>query len=595
MISGYGQGLNEFLKNFDIQGGSRDLKKLYSRYREEDKFIISAKALGFFYSDIFFVENIKKHYSIFEYHWVKWLILHILFQYSRGNLRTDLESLERDISFWFPQEDKPFDPKEFIKKVPGLIEGNPELFSLSNSPFKIIKNSIYINRIEKYEKKFLALLDERLRYKSNGLNADLSSYSGDRLEAIKKALKYNFLIISGGPGTGKTTTVISIIRALKEGGVKSILLGAPTGRAAKRVTESIHSGLGEGEELESEAYTLHKLLGYTPGKVKPRYHRERPLPADAVIIDEASMVDIHMMYRLFDALKPTTKLILVGDKNQLPSVEAGALLGDFLYRSNEEEHLMYNNVVMLKTFYRSNKRIIELATRVIDGDVKGTLELLGEGLNERAHYDLPDFDSFISDIKRNFREGCKPFRSPVSNYKNHLEDIDNYFTLFSSFTLLTPSRKGLWGTTSINKRMRHEYGGSYQPFYHGEPIMITRNDYINRLFNGDRGIVFKFSNGMYAFFKDATGYRVISVSKLVDYETSYAGTVHKSQGSEFDQVAIVIPEGSDKLLTREILYTALTRAKNRILLYGNEAEIIKSVEEKIVRSSGIREFLIPRE
>ncbi len=175
-----------------------------------------------------------------------------------------------------------------------------------------------------------------------------------------------------------------------------------------------------------------------------------------------------------------------------------------------------------------------------------------------------------------------------------LHDIESFFKLFESFTVLTPSKKGLYGTYSLNNMIKRQFNPGYKPFYHGEPIMITSNDYINGLFNGDRGVVFSFLNGLYAFFKESSGYKVLSISKIVDYETSYIGTVHKSQGSEFDSVSIVIPEGSEKLLTREILYTALTRARESVTLYSMDEEIKTAVKRSIVRHSGIREFLIDK-
>lgn len=603
MIKEYGSATKSFLKNRDYKNASDDLKSLYNKSKNWDRFLVISESLGFSYSQIYFVKNLFKFYSVKNSEMLQWLLLHVLYQYDMGHLRTSLDSISEDILMWYSIDNPPFDIEEFISSINELVEENSEIFGDSGTPFIIKDNSIYINRIEKYEKSFLQLLSERLNFKScnvydldmikENLESQLAyPLEGDRLSAINKAVTNNFLIVSGGPGTGKTTTVISIIRALTKIGLKHILLAAPTGRAAKRVTESINSQLNEMEDINTEAYTLHKLLGIFPNSSKSRFNKDRKLPCDAVIIDEASMVDIHMMYRLFDALEPKTKLILVGDKDQLPSVEAGALLGDFLYNSECNNHKMNDLIVILKNFYRSNKVIIDLATLVINGDITGVLEYLSDEKKEISYSVIPPFETLINIIKTQYHIKNKPFQAGITEYKSVKDDIDKIFGIYKSFTVLTPSRKGLYGTYSLNNQLRIQFSTDNREFYHGQPIMITRNDYINKLFNGDRGVVLEFNSSLYGFFEDRNDYKIVSITKLVDYETSYVGTVHKSQGSEFNKAMIIIPEGSERLLTREILYTALTRAKDKVILYSNEEEIRKAVSKKIVRHSGIREFLI---
>ncbi len=577
MSDGIGTALRDFLKNRDITSASSDLKKVYSKSKKWDNFIFDAKSAGFKWSQIYFVKEIFELYSITENTNLKWLILHVMYQYELGNLRTSIKDIHIDIYEWFDTEKPPFVIEDFLMSIDTLILDHPTLFGNGNEPFLLINDYIYINRIKKYETRFLELLSRRLDFVE-------SENTGD--DTISKALSSNFLIISGGPGTGKTTTILSIIKAFQTKGIKNIMLAAPTGRAAKRMVESFT------EEMGVEAFTLHKLLGINPNSDKPRYNSERLIPADAVVVDEASMVDIHMMYRLFDALSPNTKLILVGDKDQLPSVEAGALLGDFLYNSEESNHKMNGKIVILNRSYRSTKGILDVAKCVINGDIQNSLKLMSEG-SEVILKKILGIDQVLEEVVKEYSRCIKKsFKLSVLDYKNCLNDINEYFDQFSSFTLLTPTKKGLYGTYSLNSKISKVFNRKNTLFYHGQPIMITKNDYINGLYNGDRGVIFGFLNGLYAFFREQKEFKIISISKLSDFETSYAGTVHKSQGSEFEKVAIVIPQGTEKLLTREILYTAITRGKKHVTIYSDIKEIEMAISRKIKRESGIREFLI---
>ncbi|MGL1892803.1 MAG: exodeoxyribonuclease V subunit alpha [Spirochaetaceae bacterium] len=602
----YGSALREFLKNRDYSNASPDLKKLYAESKTWDSFITDAKVNGFKWSQIYFVKELLDRYKCNNPDLLKWFLLHIMYQYDVGNLRTSIITLEEDIKEWYSEELTPFLLSDLLTSVHELIVGNIEIFGSENEPFLIEGNYIYINRIEKYEEEFLALLSKRLT--SNIPNSvditavkksleDRMEYGldGARLEAVEKALNNNFLIISGGPGTGKTTTVVSIIRGLLFMGINNISLAAPTGRAAKRMIESIRrETTAKDEQMPTEAFTLHKLLGIIPNKDRPRYNSDRLLPTEAVIIDEASMVDIHMMYRLFDALHANTKLILVGDKDQLPSVEAGALLGDFLHNYKDPKHKMFNSIIILEKFYRSTEGIMDGAKLVIGGDSTSALDYLKKGSSEIITSELPETDKLVSILIGQYNKTGLPlnFSIPVSRYTEVSRQIEQYFSLYADYTVLSPSKKGLYGTYSLNSLIKRVFNPHFKPFYHGEPIMITKNDYVNGLFNGDRGVILGFTNGLYAFFKEVDSYKVVSISKIIDYETSYVGTVHKSQGSEFKHVAIIIPEGSEKLLTREILYTALTRAKKQVYLYAGDEQIVTAVKKRIKRESGIRDFLL---
>ena len=394
----YGVALKEFMRSRDYTTASPDLKKLYGEYKGWDNFIEEAKNRGFKWNQIYFVKNIIESYKCSDVDNLKWLLLNILLKYDQGNLRSSIDSL------------KVLD--DIVLDTRGIIADNSEIFGGDNQPFTLEDSYIYIKKIKRYEENFLHLLGERLNYQTltNPNMEDIKKnleermaypLDGKRLDAVGKALKSNFLIISGGPGTGKTTTVVSIIRGLLHQGIENIALAAPTGRAAKRVLESINSErVPEDVGIPTEAFTLHKLLGVAPNRDKPRYNSERKLAIDALIVDEASMVDINMMYRLFDALKPESKLILVGDKDQLPSVEAGALLGDFLYNFNSENHKMRDSIVLLDKSYRSVKEIMDGAKLIISGNSKKSLAYLKSGSKGITTMDLPRVDELVEDIRR---------------------------------------------------------------------------------------------------------------------------------------------------------------------------------------------------
>jgi exodeoxyribonuclease V alpha subunit len=219
--------------------------------------------------------------------------------------------------------------------------------------------------------------------------------------------------------------------------------------------------------------------------------------------------------------------------------------------------------------------------------VKNYLQMEDTGVKT---INLPDIDNLVLALSRNFPV-TRSFNSPRNMYEAEIDSINSLFKILTEFAILTPSKRGLYGTMSLNSRLSGIFNPRGKVFYHGQPIMITKNDYINALFNGDRGIVLGFSNGLFAFFRGDDGYKAISVSKLMDYETSYVGTVHKSQGSEFNKVAVILPKGTEKLLSREILYTALTRAKHSVDLYTEGDTVELAVNKKITRHSGIQDFL----
>ncbi len=456
--------------------------------------------------------------------------------------------------------------------------------------------------------------------------------------AAVAALQNNFTVISGGPGTGKTTTVVKIIALLIEQALKAgtapplIDLLAPTGKAAARLEESVRaagSKLGLEEEVLSniplEGATLHRRLGYNPrGFGSFRHGKKDPLGADVVIIDEASMIDLSMMTRLFEAIPRSSRLILLGDEHQLASVEAGAILGDICNSEREagwspafsknlekltghtypapisgDTFALTDCIVELKTSYRFDESsgIGKFARRVRDGEAGAALECLQAAeYKDISMLDPAEPEKLQDAIGKIILERYSPYfgeNDPVARME-----------AFNSFRILCAHRQGPYGFHNLNRLVEAqletegllEFEGAW---YHGRPIMITRNDYQLNLFNGDTGLIARDpsrGDALRAQFIDPEGQvRSFAPSRLPPHETSYAMTIHKSQGSEFDRVLVILPNGPSALLSRELIYTAITRAKNEVLLLGSDETIRSGIEKRIERASGLRDALwVPR-
>lgn len=451
--------------------------------------------------------------------------------------------------------------------------------------------------------------------------------------AAVPALLKNFSVISGGPGTGKTTTVVNIIALLLEQARKEdsdllIDLLAPTGKAAARLEESVRSAREKRKDLGElfgdtpcKASTIHRRLGF--GRHRPGsflHDRENPIGSDVIIVDEASMIDLALMTRLLEAVPPGSKLILLGDEHQLASVEAGAILGDICNSgeecgwspsfskkiksltgeplagpANERESALADCIVELKKSHRfaENSGIANISRLVRDGDAAGAVKCIGEG----HHKDLS-----LHTIT-NEKELYEAAREPVlEGYRAYLEKTDPKERLeaLNTFRILCAHRHGPHGIGKLNQlvEMTLEGEGLIERtgnWYHGRPIMITQNDYQLELFNGDIGLITSDAeNGetLRAQFPNSEGgIRSFSPARLPAHETVYATTIHKSQGSEFDRVLIVLPNSPSALLSRELLYTAITRAKEEVILFSEEKIITSAIEKKIDRASGLRDAL----
>ncbi|MGX2041288.1 exodeoxyribonuclease V subunit alpha [Methylocaldum sp. MU1018] len=445
-----------------------------------------------------------------------------------------------------------------------------------------------------------------------------------KLAAAVAALR-RFCVISGGPGTGKTSTVVRILAALHSQSGERLLriaLSAPTGKAAARLQESIREQKAKLplpqavlDALPETASTLHRLLGAKPDSVHFRHDRKNPLPVDVLVVDEASMIDLALMAKLIDALPKSARLILLGDKDQLASVEAGAVFGDLcessgyspafcdqLYAASGVEipsgdlftPALSDCVALLTHSHRfgSESGIGQLARLINGGHAKQAIELLAGGRHPDIHWERARTGG-RADLARTLERGYHAFFAAVDSGA----DPRDILRLFGRFRVLTAHREGDSGAAGINRlfeerlyaRRRLRRGGRWYP---GRPVIVTRNDYDLRLFNGDIGIALDTDAGLRVFFEDADGHiRGFSPARLPEHETVYAMTVHKSQGSEFDEIVLALPDAESPILDRPLIYTAITRARHRAEIQGSQKILDDAIKRVPERSSGLRERL----
>ncbi|WMP17064.1 exodeoxyribonuclease V subunit alpha [Thiothrix lacustris] len=403
------------------------------------------------------------------------------------------------------------------------------------------------------------------------------------------------LIISGGPGTGKTTKVTRILADLIADGIEParILLAAPTGKAAMRMQESIRDTRQRENitcPMPEQSSTLHRLLGFIPNRVGFRHHANNPLPADVVIVDEASMIDISLMTHLFEAVPPQAKLILLGDKDQLASVETGSIFRDLCSGDALDKQML-----LLQTSYRFSDAdgVGQLAQAIREADEERLLDVLAS----------PDFATVTLDesqagLNANWlREGWQDYVAAV-----RVGEQDAIFRAFNALRILTPLRQGRQGVEALNvwvdgvmQRLLPAHEGAQRPWYVGRPVMVTQNDYRQNLFNGDIGIALPNEKGeLRVWFPtgEAGEYRAVAPIRLPAHETAWAMTIHKSQGSEFTRVLLILPEAEDlPLLGRELLYTAVTRAKTGIHILASRAMLGKALRQVAPPASQLQERL----
>ncbi|MBV1786735.1 exodeoxyribonuclease V subunit alpha [Marinobacterium sp. D7] len=535
---------------------------------------------------------------------------------------------------------------------------------------------LYLRRQWRYEVEVAAAIRERLvKDTAESLPAGMS----ERLDllfdtpangeidwqrlACALAGSSRFAIITGGPGTGKTTTVVRLLallqsQALDRGAPLRIRLAAPTGKAAARLTESIGravSRLPEGmdRQIPTEVSTLHRLLGSRPDTRHFRHNRDNPLHADLVVIDEASMIDLEMMHALLAALPERAQLILLGDKDQLASVEAGAVLGDLCLDAERGgyspvtlsravgagagdlaqwqaaaggagEQPLAQHIVMLRKSHRFGEHsgIGRLARGVNNGDLK-TVEQTLSGfpdqlalLEPRTEHTPALQELMLGGGRLGREQGAPGYGDYLQQLQAERPSSGDYAetawqawarTLLASFTrfrVLCALRKGPWGVEGLNQRIEQVLSdaGLLNPdqlWYEGRPVMLTRNDYSLGLMNGDIGLCLRVPRddgemALRVVFPLADGtLKWVLPSRLQSTETVFAMTVHKSQGSEFAHTALVLPPGPNPVLTRELVYTGITRASDWFtLVLPARARLYEAIATRVHRASALRGRII---
>lgn len=504
----------------------------------------------------------------------------------------------------------------------------------------ILENSrLYLQRYHAYETRLAQRLRELMAAgpktvhvdtlkPDNGLfapDADNPNTTNWQAVAAFAALRHRFTVISGGPGTGKTYTIVRLLRMLVDAALAAhetpplIALAAPTGKAAARMAESVGRGLDDMDadpdfdhttveaHIPQTARTLHRLLGLTGATTRPRFNADNPLPYDAVIVDEASMVDLPMMAKLAVAIREGARLILLGDRYQLASVESGSVLaeicanagvnrftaeqqaaaGGLLAGTTEPaDHTLADHVVTLQTSRRFNagSTIGRLATAVNAGDIDTADELLTAGHDDLVCHDRSDAIAIGQLMDR-----------LADDYANLCEATDPTHALaqLGRQCVLTAVRQGPAGSETINtgitERLARRFGFNPRDvWYHGRPIMVSRNNYRIGLYNGDVGIALSNQDGqLRVWFEGDNGLRTLLPSALPAHDTVYAMTIHKSQGSEFDTVTLVLPDYDVPVLTRELFYTGLTRAREKFIVYTERHAFRQTIDRRVTRLSGL--------
>ncbi|MGE8333859.1 exodeoxyribonuclease V subunit alpha [Pseudomonas laurylsulfatiphila] len=546
--------------------------------------------------------------------------------------------------------------------------------NVRDRPLVLSGKRLYLRRYWAYERRIDLSLRERLTEHESTPNDLLQRLTGlfgparpgevidwQKL-ACALATRSAFSIVTGGPGTGKTTTVVRLLALLQAPAVEAgmplrIRLAAPTGKAAARLTESISQQVRTlkvseaiREKIPSDVTTVHRLLGSRPGTRHFRHHAGNRLPLDVLVVDEASMIDLEMMANLLDALPAHARLVLLGDKDQLASVEAGAVLGDLcrdaeagwyspqtrqwleavsgeslqasgLQEDTQGAHPLAQQVVMLRHSRRFgegsgigqlarwvNQQQPEEARKLLSArshddvyglSLKGEQDRTLERLLLEGHGEAPQGYRHYLTLLRKQRP---PLDSPLedSRWTNWAREV---LQAFDAFQLLCAVRKGPWGVEGLNQRvtdalLRARLIDSDQQWYEGRPVLMTRNDYGLGLMNGDIGIALKLPEQeghgkqvlRVAFPRNdgQGGVRFVLPSRLNDVETVYAMTVHKSQGSEFAHTALILPDALNPVLTKELIYTGITRAKDWFTLIESRPGVFEeAVKRRVKRLSGL--------
>ena len=426
------------------------------------------------------------------------------------------------------------------------------------------------------------------------------SYEEQRA-AADLALRQRTTVLTGGPGTGKTTTVAALLALFAEQaeaaghGRLRVALAAPTGKASARLQQAVrhevtrldHQDQARLGPLDLHAVTLHRLLGsLRDSSVRFRHHRDNRLSHDVIVVDETSMVSLTMMARLLEAVRPETRLILVGDPDQLASVEAGAVLADLVEGLRDRPDIA---IAELRTSHRYGESIGRLARAVRDGDGDAAVDLLRAGGD---HVELAEEADSAPRLRALLLPQALRLREASLG-----GDALRALSVLEGQRLLCAHRAGPHGVHHWNRQVERwlseETGeGLWSSWYAGRPLLVTANDYGLGVYNGDTGVTVRRPDGaLRAAVAGTAGHLDLATSRLGQVETMHAMTIHKSQGSQADEVVVLLPPPESRLLTRELFYTALTRAQRRVVVVGSADDVRAAVSRRARRATGLRQRL----
>lgn len=566
------------------------------------------------------------------------------YQFGRGHACLDLEALQihgvSALGWGTPTQS--LLPADLVAGAPSLPWA-----SGASSPLVLDGSRLYLRRNWSAEQSIQAAIGARLR-QSGPVPNHLAEALNQLFPATSRAVvpdwqkiacalatRKRLTLITGGPGTGKTTTVVRLLALLQSDAVSQgtplrIALAAPTGKAAARLGESIASAVkllpeGMQDNIPAKAVTLHKLLQIRPNQTQEANFE---LAVDLVIVDEASMIDLDMMARLLAAVPVTASLVLLGDKDQLASVEAGAVMGqlcegavggnytqatiDWVKQCTGSDISAWagthgttasplaQQTVMLRHSRRfsDDSGIGQWAKAVNAGDTDAVRNhwrntpvwsVAGQASVDRLTLERAHDRELFALIRHGWQPCLAALHAIPFSGATDAQAVD-VLSAFSRFQVLCAVREGPWGVVTLNRLLASALGFQDEGWYAGRPVMVSRNDYNLKLMNGDVGLCLTHANGLRVAFPDGSGgIHWVLPSRLDAVESVFAMTVHKSQGSEFDHVCLVLPDQPVVVLTRELLYTGITRAKTRLSLVVPRAEVLfKAVQAKVLRSGGLK-------
>ncbi|MHA3703475.1 exodeoxyribonuclease V subunit alpha [Jatrophihabitans sp. YIM 134969] len=485
-----------------------------------------------------------------------------------------------------------------------------------DAPVRQVGPRLWLDRYWQQEKQVAGELRARaarlfLDLDLDRLRADLAAlFPGadeqDQRAACDVVASRPFGVVAGGPGTGKTTTVARLLTAIyrQQPGLR-IALAAPTASAAARLEDAVHRATGPLSDVdrrrlqELQASTLHRLLGWRRSSSRFRHGRDNRLPFEVVVVDESSMVPLTMMARLLEALGPDTRLILLGDPDQLASVEAGAVLGDIVAgATTAADSPLAGAVATLGRVHRFDAEgsIARLAGAVREGRTDDVLELLHDAPDAIRFVETPDDGVLTGDALTELRSLVDRTRAVVDHAR--AGDAEQALHALEAHRLLCVHRRGprgeRWWAEQVERWLLGDHPSLVPRLdgrYAGQPLMVTANDYENNVFNGDTGVVVERDGDLAAAFRRGAATFTLPLTRLGDVRPLYAMTVHKAQGNQYREVTLLLPPADSPLATRQTFYTAVTRASTLVRVVGSVDAVRACVERQAARATGLRDRL----